>query len=228
MMFYGLNQRSGVSSPVSAHQADLSMCTALSATGVNYNVVDIHVFYGALPVLHRNIDCTNGCLIYAKDTNSSDDIMSKYPGAHSICLPETHPHPQAKEIFGGMKRGVFIRLEDGTIYVTPFCRVVIYCGSSLSGPGIALEREKPTRVFDYISKSMSRYPLFTISGKTINPDVFLSLGQSWGQGRHLNENLMVIKITSTRTWIEHESKSTHLPTKDSTHSGKCFDSTLYY
>ena len=189
----------------------------------SYNEVNIQVFYGAVPILSENVDCTNGCRIYANETlnrvSGNDDIMSKSfgpSGAQSICLPDTHPHPQANEIFEAMERGILIKTEDGNVYVTPLCRTMVYCGNSSSDPSMVLERDKSSKVFDYKSSFRPALDHYAFNlGKTPNPYFILSLGQSWGPGRHVTENLVSIVITHSRAKHEIEAIGlTHLLTQD--------------
>ena len=187
------------------------------------NEVNVRVFYGTIQILSENVDCTNGCRIYANETlnrvNSDDDIMSRCygpSGAQSICLPDTHAHPMAKEIFGAMKRGILIKSEDGNVYVTPLCRTMVYCGNSSSDPSMALEKDKSSKVFDYNSCFRPALDHYAFNpGKSPNPYFILSLGQSWGPGRHVTENLVSIVITHSRAKHEIEAIGlTHLLTKD--------------
>ncbi len=185
------------------------------------NEVNIRVFYGSIPILSKNVDCSNGCRIYANGdaSKNDDDVMSKCfgpPGSQCICLPDSHAHPSAKQVFEAMKRGILIESRDGNIYVTPLCRTMVYCGNTSSDPAMSLEKEKCSKVFDYnacFRPALDHYALNP--GKSPNPYFILSLGQTWGPGRHVTENLVSVVITHSRAKHEIEAIGyTHLLTKD--------------
>ena len=188
------------------------------------NEVQIHVFYGTIPVLSKTVDCSYGCRIYAngdpsqiheKDTEMRTRCFVP-SNAHNICLPTNHAHPSACEIFDAMKRGVLIESQNGNVYVTPLCRTMVYCGNSSSSTPVLLEKEQSTQVFDYNSHfrpALERYAL--IPGKSPSPYFILSLGQTWGSGRHVTENLVSIIITHSQAKHEIEAIGcTQLITKD--------------
>ena len=190
------------------------------------NEVQIRVFYGTIPVLSKTIDCSNGCRIYAnddpshihkEDTGMITRCSSTPPKGHSIlCLPSNHAHTSASEIFDAMKRGVLIESQNGNVYVTPLCRTVVYCGNSSSSTPVPLEKDKCTKVFGYNSHfrpALERYAL--IRGESPSPYFILSLGQMWGSGRHMTENLVSIIITNSQAKHELETIGfTHLLTTD--------------
>ncbi|XP_064384028.1 uncharacterized protein LOC135333017 isoform X2 [Halichondria panicea] len=185
------------------------------------NEVNIRVFYGSIPIHSENVDCTNGCKIFANGdlSRSDDDMISNCFGptsAHTICLPDSHAHPAAKQVFGAMKRGFLIESRDGNIYVTPLCRTMVYCGNSSSDPAVSLEKEKCSKVFDYNACFRPALDHYAFNpGKSPNPYFILSLGQTWGPGRHVTENLVSIVVTHSRAKHEIEAIGlTHLLTKD--------------
>ena len=190
---------------------------------VNVNEVHIRVFYGAIPILSKTVDCSNGCRIYANGDPSrihGEDnemrIRRFVPSnAHNICLPNSHAHSSAREIFDAMKCGVLIKSQNGNVYVTPLCRVIVYCGNSTSSTPDILQKEKCTIVFDYKSHfrpALEHYAL--VPGESPSPYIILSLGQNWGSGRHVTENLVSIIITPSQAKHVIETGLTHLLTED--------------
>lgn len=175
------------------------------------NEVNVRIFYGSIPIHSENVDCTNGCRILA---GGDEEIL--FPNAHNICLPDSHAHPTAKEIFGAMKRGILIEAREGNVYVTPLCRTMVYCGSSSSDRAVSLEKEKRSKVFDYNSHFRPALDHYAFNpGKSPSPYFILSLGQTWGPDRHVTENLVSVVITHSRARHEIDAIGLpHLLTKD--------------
>ena len=166
----------------------------------------IRIFYGSIPVHTEDLDCKNGCRIFSSEDSPSlsaslqaDEKMIRLlgpPEAKNVVLPDNHPQSCARDIFNAMRRGILIETSDGNVYVTPLCRTVVYCGSSLTELAQPLEKEVRSKVFDYINHfrpALEHYAL--VHSQSPTPYFILGLGQNWGRGRHVTQNLISIVIT---------------------------------
>lgn len=167
------------------------------------NEAHIRIFYGTICVLNKTIDCSNGCRIVA------DGVSNRFHGddlnVHTLHLPKTHVHTSAQQIFDTMEQGIHVKSENGNIYVTPLCRTMVYCGSSSTSTPCTLEKDTCSKVFDYSSHFRPALEHFAItSGGPPRPYSILSLGQTWGSGRHVTENLVSIVITHAKAKDEIE------------------------
>jgi len=114
----------------------------------------------------------------------------------AIQLPMQHPHPLANDLFEAMRQGLLIEVNNNNIYATPLCRAVVYYGHSSTLQSQPLKKDQRTMVFDYnntFRPALEHYALCKASPPT--PCVVFSLGQPWGPGRHVAQNLISIIIT---------------------------------
>lgn len=121
-----------------------------------------------------------------------------------------HSNPLANDLFEAMRRGLLIEVNNNDIYATPLCRVVVYYGHSSTLQSQPLEKDQRTKVFDYTNTfrpALEHYALCKASPPT--PCVVFSLGQSWGPGRHVSQNL--ISIIITHSLAKHELNTIVLP-----------------
>jgi hypothetical protein len=187
----------------SSRDASIQRFTPISSTtptsSLSLELLQIKIFYGSVMVHDEYVDCTNRCRIV-----SSDGFLP--PAEYkNIVLPENHPHSSARDIFNDMGRGVLIEAYNGSVYVTPRCRTVVYRGSS-SGVMAQLRKEIRSKVFDYrenFRPDFEHYNLVCSLVPYIEPPipyVILGLGQMWGSGRHFTKNLISIVITHIQAW----------------------------
>ena len=188
--------------------------------------LQINIFYGSITVHTECLDCDKGCRIFSsKESLSSsaswqeDEKTIQFlglPNAKNIALPNNHPQSCAQDIFNAMQRGVLIEASDGNLYVTPLCDTVVYCGSLSSEPAQPLEKEVRTKVFDYrhhFRPALDHYAL--VHSHRPTPYFILGLGQNWGRGRHVMQNLISIVITHMQAKQEIDAIDlTHAVTQD--------------
>jgi hypothetical protein len=163
----------------------------------NFSLLQIQIFYGSVIVHDEYVDCANVCRIISSDEFLPPaEYMTLY---NNIVLPENHPDSSARDIFNAMQRGVLIEVFDSNIYVTPLCRIVVYCGSSSTDLAQPLEKEIRSIVFDYrghFRPALEHSAL--VHSQSPSPYIILGLGQNWGRGRHVTQNLISIVITHTQ------------------------------
>lgn len=167
--------------------------------------LEIRVYYGSIAVKTETIDCSKGCRIVA--ANGKPENLGE---GKTVVLPENHPQDQSHEIFNAMGQGVMVEATDGNIYVTPLCHMMVYCSGSTYEPPMTLNKQKRNQVFDYnnfFRPALERYAF--IQDKAPTPYVVLGLGQSWGAGKHVANNLISVVITHSRA--KHEFDSIALP-----------------
>ena len=182
--------------------------------------LQVRVLYGSIPVLNQRINCTQGGRIFFNPYQAQLPLQSgdggKFrklfgpPEAEQISLPNCHPNPLASDIFKAMYRGFIIEMKDNDIYATPLCQTVVYCGQSSTSQSYALEKEQRTKVFDYANHfrpSLEHYAVY--NGQPPTPYCVFSLGQSWGPGKHVAQNL--ISIVVTHLPAKHELDTIGLP-----------------
>ena len=186
--------------------------------------LQIRIFYGSIPVHTEHLDCKNGCRIFSSEdtlpssasSSQEDEKMTQFPEAKNIVLPDNHPQSCARDIFNAMRRGVLIEASEGNVYVTPLCRTVVYCGSSSTDLAQLLEKEVRSKVFDYrnhFRPALEHYAL--VHSQSPTPYVILGLGQNWGRGRHVTQNLISIVITHAQARHEIDAIGlTHAMTQD--------------
>lgn len=165
--------------------------------------IQIKVFYGTIPVHTEYVDCSKGaCRILSNKSYpfSSAQEMARYgySNIQDVFLPENHPQSVSKNIFEAMENGIVLEVSNGSVYVTPLCRTIVYCSTSGS-PGqeaAHIDKDHPTKVFDYnnhFRPALEHYAL--IQGQSPSPYFLLGLGQTWGRGRHVTQNLISIVVT---------------------------------
>ena len=158
----------------------------------------IQIFYGCVTVHDEYLDCEKGNIIISHTSTEDKQFQN-------IVLPDNHPHPQARDIFNGMQRGVLIEASDGNVYVTPLCRTVVYCGSSSTDLARPLEKEVRSKVFDYrnhFRPALEHYAL--VHSQSPTPQFVLSLGQNLGKDRPVSQNLISITVTHIRSRFEFD------------------------
>ena len=157
----------------------------------------VNVYYGTISVLSEEVDCSAGkCRIVS--SKSPRTAPTGYPSMHTVVLPDNHPQALSRDIFSAMENGIVLEVSNGDVYVTPLCRTMIYCSNSPSPSQKAqsISREYPTCVFSYnqhFRPALEHYAL--IQGQSPSPHFFLGLGQSWGCGQHVSQNLITITVT---------------------------------
>lgn len=157
----------------------------------------INVYYGSISVLSEEVDCSAGkCRIVSAD--SPRTMPPGQPPMHTIVLPDNHQQTLARNIFSAMENGIILEVVNGDVYVTPLCRTMIYCSTSPSPSQKALPitKEYPSCVFSYnqhFRPALEHYAL--IQGQSPSPHFFLGLGQTWGCGHHVLQNLITITVT---------------------------------
>jgi len=191
----------------------------LSATPPS-NEVQIRILYGSLTVNAKTVVLNNGCRVYfdpynlplPSDVPNLENARKLFgpPEAHQIALPANHPDPLAKDLFRAMHRGLLIEMIGGNIYATPLCRTVVYYSPDCNIQSYPLEKEQRTKVFDYqqvFRPALEHFAL--VHGRAPNPSVLFSLGQSWGPGRHVAQNLITIMVTHSQA--KHDLDTIGLP-----------------
>ena len=190
------------------------------------SLLQIRIFYGSIPVHTEYLDCKIGCRIVSSEESSpsfqQDELMVRSfgpPEAKNIVLPDDHPQSCARDIFNAMRRGVLIEASDGNVYVTPLCRTVVYCANSPTDMAQPLKKEVRSKVFDYrnyFRPALEQYAL--VHAQLPTPCFILGLGQSWGRGRHVTQNLISIAVTYAQARQEinaigliHAVTQDHLP-----------------
>ena len=167
--------------------------------------LQVQVFYGSIPVHCEVVDCSKGpCRITSSSSSSSQEKgrFSGYPSGHTIILPESHPQSLSKGIFDAMENGILVEASEGRVFVTPLCRTIVYCSNSPSPVDSAgqIDKDQPTKVFDYgchFRPTLEHYAM--IQGQPPSPHFFLGLGQNWGKGRDISQNLVSIMITHLKS-----------------------------
>ncbi len=165
--------------------------------------LEVKVFYGSILVETKYVDCSEGaCRILSKQSYPCAPAEEKryggYGNSQRVFLPENHPQSLSKNIFDAMGNGIVMEVSDGNVYITPLCRTIVYCSSSAS-PGqeaSLLNKDQPTKVFDYMNHfrpALEHYAL--IQGQSPSPSFILGLGQTWGRGRSVSQNLISIMVT---------------------------------
>lgn len=161
--------------------------------------LQIRIFYGTLQVHTEYVDCAKeACRIISNRSYSK----KRFSNTHPIILPEDHPQSLSKDIFDAMENGIVLNVDpEGSVYVTPLCRTIVYCSNSGS-PGqeaVLINKDQPTKVFDYnnhFRPALEHYAL--IQGQSPSPYFLLGLGQTWGHGRHATQNLITVMVTHSR------------------------------
>ncbi len=181
--------------------------------------LNVRILYGSIPVFTKSIYCDRGARIFfdphfpgtldGMDEQRARTLFGP-TDVHPIQLPVRHPNPLAHDLFKAMFRGLVLEVIGNDIYATPLCRAVVYHGHSSTHQSQQLEKDRRTKVFDYANEfrpGLERYALF--QGPAPPPYVIFSLGQSWGPGRHVAQNL--ISIVVTHTLAKHELDTIGLP-----------------
>ena len=182
--------------------------------------LQVRVLYGSIPVLNQSINCAHGGRIFfnpyqgqlPQQSGDGGKVRKLFgpPKAEQISLPNCHPNPLAAEIFKAMYRGFVIEMKDSDIYATPLCQTVVYYGQSSTSQSYALEKETCTKVFDYANHFRPSLEHYAINnGQAPNPYCIFSLGQSWGPGKHVAQNLISIVVTHLQA--KHELDTIGLP-----------------
>ena len=173
--------------------------------------LQIRIFYGSISVHTEYLDCINGCRIISESSDKSLPFRQK--DEKIIMLPDNHPHSCARDIFNAMQRGVLIETSDGNVYVTPLCGTVVYCANSPTDVAQPLDKEVRSKVFDYknhFRPALEHYAL--VHSQSPTPYFILGLGQNWGRGHHVTQNLISIVITHAQA--RHEIDTIDAVTQD--------------
>ena len=163
----------------------------------------MRVLYGSITVHLETLDCSKGARLYYGPLHRRDilssDVEEKLFGplsAQQISLSPRHPSSMAKEIFSNFKRGLILEVKEECVFATALCRTVVYYGSSPVKHSNVLQKEQPTRVFNYPHRFTPSLK-YTIEGRSHPPKpyVVFSLGQPWGSDRPLSKNLVTVVVT---------------------------------
>lgn len=168
------------------------------------NQLNISVYYGSVQVLSKTVQCSKGCRIYSGQysTPTTDDQAATFEScfgpleADQICLPSTHPLPEAQQIFDSMNRGLLIEMHENNIYATPLCRTIVYCGTSYYQTSQQLEKERRMKVFDYQEHFQPALEQYSLNrGPAPDPHVIFSLGQHWSPSKPITQNCIFIVVS---------------------------------
>ncbi len=168
------------------------------------NQLNIAVYYGSVQVLNKTICCNRGCRLYSGQYSqpSTDEQAASFESyfgpleAEQISLPNTHPLPEAKQIFDSMNRGLLIEMHDNDIYATPLCRTIVYCGNSYYHTSQQLEKERRMKVFDYNEHFQPALEQYSVHcGPQPDPHVIFSLGQHWGPTQPITQNCVFVVVS---------------------------------
>lgn len=176
----------------------------------NRHAIKLNILYGSLTVHTETVNCVDGCRIFygpLHDQQLIDPTLGEAlfgsPNAVQISLKRTHPSDAAVQIFRNFKRGVIIKADGGSVYVTPLAPVTVYYGADAFGESYPLPRDKSTCVFNYNNEFMpalGRYMLSKAQDVLLPPHTILSLGQQWSSQRASMYNL--ISIVVVPVWAE--------------------------
>lgn len=176
----------------------------------NRHAMKLNIMYGSLTVHTETVNCSNGCRIFygpLHDQQILDPVLGEMlfgpSNAVQISLKRTHPSDATMDIFRDFKRGVIIRADGGSVYVTPLCPIIVYYGADAYGESYPLIRDKETCVFNYCNEFMpalGRYMLSKSQEVLLPPHTILSLGQQWSSQRSSIYNL--ISIVVVPVWAE--------------------------
>ena len=181
---------------------DTSPSTPPISPQIPSSQLEVKVYYGSILVQTKYVDCSKGvCRILSQQSyscTSDEKRYGSYADSQRVFLPENHPQSLSKNIFDAMGNGIVLEVSDGNIYVTPLCRTIVYCSNSAS-PGVdatLLNKDQPTKVFDYLNHfrpALEHYAI--IQGQSPSPHFMLGLGQTWGRGRNISQNLISVVVT---------------------------------
>lgn len=175
--------------------------------------LEVRVYYGTILARTEYVDCSKGaCRILSSPAYQSPSAIKKVmnPTDQQVELPDDHPQSLSKDIFSAMGNGIVVEVAHGSIYVTPLCRTIVYC-SNMAAPSqdaVQLNKDIPTKVFDYNSHfrpSLEHFAIFQGPSPAPSPVVYLGLGQSWGQGRTVTQNLVTVMVTHCKAKQDLES-----------------------
>lgn len=168
------------------------------------NAVIVRVLYGSITVHLETLDCSKGARLYYGPLHCRDILEpqteEKLFGpleAQQIPLSPRHPANLAKEIFSHFKRGLILEVKDECVYATALCRTVVYYGSSPLKHTNTLQKEEPTKVFNYAHRFVPSLK-YTVEGRGQQPPkpyVVFSLGQPWSAENPLARNLVTVVVT---------------------------------
>ena len=163
--------------------------------------LEIQVYYGTIPVSTDFVDCYKGqCRIL------SYFPLFSHPNEHTIELPKFHSHSKSKDIFRAVGNGIILEVFDGDVYVTPLCGTDVYCSNSASPKQDAMQvsNGERTKVFDYNKVFQPTLKLYadSLQDQSPSPSFFLGLGQTWGQGHNVTDNLISIKATHCKAKLD--------------------------
>lgn len=161
--------------------------------------LEVRIYYGTILARTDYVDCSKGaCRILSNSAYTTHDKKACHLSDHTIELPDNHPQLVSKNIFGAMGNGIVLEVIEGRVYVTPLCRTIVYC-SNMSSPGqdaMQINKDQPTKVFDYnnhFRPTLEHYAI--LQGQSPSPSFFLGLGQTWGPGRNVTQNLISVMVT---------------------------------
>lgn len=153
------------------------------------NIAKLTILYGSTTVYEETVDCTVGCRVFygalhnrqILDPILEEELFGPYD-AVQVALKPNHPSPAARELFANFKRGLIVKVENGSVFVTPLAPLVVYYGANPYGESYPLTRGESTCVFDYNKQfipALGHYMLNKTQPPLISPCTILSLGHKW-------------------------------------------------
>ena len=156
---------------------------------LNRNMAKLTILYGSTTIHTETVDCTIGCRVFYGPLHNRqilDPVLEeRLFGPHNtvpIALSPIHPSPVGKELFANFKRGLIVKIENGSVFVTPLAPLIVYYGANPYGESYPLTRGESTCVFDYNKQflpALGHYMLNKTQPPLISPCTILSVGHKW-------------------------------------------------
>jgi len=177
---------------------------------LNRNVAKLTILYGSITVHTETVDCTVGCRVFygplhnrqVLDPVLEEDLFGP-SNAVQLALMPGHPSPAGRELFPLFKRGLIVRVENGSVFVTPLAPLQVYYGANPYGESFPLAREESTCVFDYNKQflpALGHYMLNKTQPPLISPCTIISVGHKWTPACPSIYN--VISVVVVPLWAE--------------------------
>ena len=185
--------------------------------------VQITILYGSIAVHTEVVNGSQGCRIFSGLNISLDKLLHPEaekmfgpPEAHQIPLPSNHPDSRAANMLNAMKRGLILNVNNNDIYATALCRATVHHGSSPREASFPLAKEETCKVFDYNNDFLPLLENWSPGKPYPTPYTIFSLGQGWGRGRHVAQNLINIIVTSLQAQRDLQARgvSRRLPSEE--------------
>ncbi|XP_041375705.1 interferon regulatory factor 5-like [Gigantopelta aegis] len=164
-----------------------------------------HIKYRSLTVGQHRVG-REGCrLVYGPIQSMADcDLQVKMFGtSHMVPIPFPEPTmPSSKRqenitrnCLNAVDRGILLYCQNNSIYAERKCRSRIFVEQQANSPNcqtIKLERDKPTKIFDFIYfiESLMKYVNRDIATHP-SAEVLIGVGQDWTHEENPSENLLI-------------------------------------